>query len=319
MRFSVVIPLYNKAPYVKKALDSIIGQSFPDFDLVVVDDGSTDGSYDIADSVLRASGIKFQLIHQVNAGVSTARNNGVALSSGDYLCFLDADDWWDPAFLERMNWLIKTYPDAGIYGTNYYYVKNGLERVCVKSAETGYINYCRIYSENLAMPLTSSSVSIPRVVFDNTGKFRPQLTFGEDFDLWIRIALRYKVVFLNEPLAFYYQDSDPQWRGIGRLVDPKHHMLWNLDYLHDEELSNADYKNLIDTLRCHGLLPYFLSTQYRLQATDELKKVNWSLQPKKVRILYKLPIVILIIRRSFLSLGSRIKQWIKRTIVVECL
>ena len=119
MRFSVVIPLYNKAPYVKKALESVFAQTFRDFELIVVDDGSTDDSLNVAKEVLDASGIYHQLIHQDNAGVSTARNNGVASSNGDYICFLDADDWWAPNFLERMDWLIKEYPEAGIYGVNY--------------------------------------------------------------------------------------------------------------------------------------------------------------------------------------------------------
>ena len=82
MRFSVIIPLYNKAPYVKKAIESVLAQTWRDFELVVVDDGSSDDSYAIADSVLKECAIPYQLIHQNNAGVSTARNNGVAASHG---------------------------------------------------------------------------------------------------------------------------------------------------------------------------------------------------------------------------------------------
>ena len=87
MRFSVIIPVYNKGPYIKKALESVMGQSFRDFELVVVDDGSADDSYAVAKSVLDDSSIKYLLLRQENAGVSTARNNGVAASSGDYICF----------------------------------------------------------------------------------------------------------------------------------------------------------------------------------------------------------------------------------------
>jgi hypothetical protein len=110
---------------------------------------------------------------------------------------------------------------AGIYGTNYYYLKNGQKRVCVTNAETGYINYCKVYSEGMAMPLTSITISVPSRVFNEFGGFNTELKLGEDFDLWIRIALKYKVVFLNEPLAYYNQDSDPKWRGIRQLHDPK--------------------------------------------------------------------------------------------------
>ena len=312
MRFSVIIPLYNKGPYVAKAIGSVLEQTFRDFELIGVDDGSSDDSYEKAKALLEASSVRYQLIHQDNAGVSTARNNGVAASSGGFICFLDADDWWAPTFLERMDWLIDTYPEASIYGTNYYYVKNGRERVCVNAAETGYINYCRVYAEGFSMPLTSISVSIPRQVFDRNGGFKPYLKLGEDFDLWIRIALGEKVAFLDEPLAYYNQDVNPSWRGIGHLVSPEVHMLWNLDYLAEEEKTNPDYKQLIDNLRVYSLLPYYLSREMREDAKRELQKVDWSKQPSKTRTLYKMPIFLLIARNTFRKFGSIIKQWLIR-------
>lgn len=308
MRFSVIIPLYNKGPYISKALASVMGQSFRDFELIVVDDGSTDDSFQVAQSVLKSADVKHQLIHQENAGVGTARNNGVLAASGEFICFLDADDWWAPSFLERMDWLIHEYPDAGIYGTNYYYVKNGRQRICVTTAQTGYINYCRTYAEKLQMTLTSISVAIPKEVFQSSGGFKPHLKLGEDFDLWIRIALSHKVAFLNEPLAYYFQDSNPAWRGTGHLTDPKVHMLWNLDYLSEEEKRNPDYKQLIDKLRAYGLLSYYLSDQYRKNAKSELAKVDWKKQPRQTRFLYKTPVWLLKLRRRFLKTGSRIKQ-----------
>lgn len=312
MRFSVIMPLFNKAPYVKKALDSVLSQTFRDFEFIVVDDGSSDDSFAKAHSVLDGCEVAHQLIHQNNAGVSTARNNGVSASHGDYLCFLDADDWWTPSFLEKMDELIRSYPDAGIYGTNYYYVKNGVEKVCVKRAESGYINYCRVYAEDLRMPLWTGAVSLPRKVFDEMGGFRPHLKLGEDFDLWIKIVLKYKVAFLNEPLSFYSQDSDPAWRGIGKLHDPNCHMLWNLDYLANEEKSSPELKQLLDNLRTYGLFPYYLSKQYHEAAAKELAKVNWSKQPVKVRCIFAMPRSLLIVRRFFLKSGSIVKQLIRK-------
>ena len=314
MRFSVIIPLYNKAPYIEKALRSVLEQTFNDYEMIVVDDGSTDDSYSVAKSVLEASERPFKLIHQENSGVSTARNKGVAASSGEYICFLDGDDWWAPTFLEKMDELIQDYPEAGIYGTNYYYVKNGRQRVCVKIAETGYINYCKVYSEGMAMPLTSITVSMPREVFNESGGFRKGLKMGEDFDLWIRIALKYKVAFLNEPLAYYNNDSNPAWRGIKKLHDPSSHMLWNLDYLTEEEVKNPDYKHLVDNLRVYSLLPYYLSNEYRDSAKKELDKVDWSSQNAKTRRQYQQPIALLKAKMTFRKCGSAVKQWIIRHI-----
>ena len=307
MRFSVVIPLYNKAPYVRKALQSVFDQTFRDFELIVVDDGSKDDSLARAKESLEGSSIDHQLIHQDNAGVSTARNNGVAASHGDFICFLDADDWWEPTFLERMDWLIKEYPDAGIYGVNYYIISRGKQRVALHIPSTGYINYCDCYRK-LQMPLTSISVAIPVDVFRSMGGFKPHLKLGEDFDLWIRIALTKKVAYLDEPLAYYFQDSNPVWRGTGHLTAPEAHMLWNLDYLEPEEQTNPDYKRLIDELRTYGLLSYYLSDKYRESAKSELAKIDWKKQPRSVRVRFKLPVPVLKYRRTLKKYGSRIKQ-----------
>lgn len=311
MRFSVIIPLFNKASYVAKAIGSVLSQTLADYELIVVDDGSQDDSFSIAAQAVEGHA-NCRIIHQENAGVSTARNNGVACSRGEFICFLDADDWWAPTFLERMDWLIRTYPDAGIYGTNYYYVKNARQRVCVTTAETGYINYCKVYGEKLQMPLTSISVAIPRPVFIACGGFKPSLKLGEDFDLWIRIALQGRVAFLDEPLAFYNQDADPAGRAVGHLTDPKVHMLWNLNYLEAEEKVNPDYKQLIDNIRTYSLFPYYLSEEYRDAARAELDKVDWSRQPQKTVKLYRKPVSFLRFRMTVLRRGSHVKQWILR-------
>lgn len=301
------MPLFNKAPYVAKAIHGVLSQTYSDFELVVMDDGSSDDSFETAQDTIRGYG-NCHIYQQQNAGAGVARNNAVNLSRGEYLCFLDADDWWEPTFLEKMNGLILGYPEARIFGTNYYYVKNGRRRVCVANAETGYINYCQVYAETLQMPLWTGAVCIPRSVFDEFGGFRPHIKIGEDFDLWIKVALKYKVAFLNEPQAFYNQDSDAAWRLVGKLHAPKAHMLWNLDYLEQEERTNPDYKRLIDALRTNGLLRYYLSPQYRDVAKQELKKVDWEKQPQRVSSLYKTPIGCLIVQRRLRLMGSIVKQ-----------
>lgn len=317
MRFSVIIPVYNKAPYLAKAIGSVLVQTYSDFELVVMDDGSTDQSFEIASKVIEGMD-NCQLFQQRNSGVSTARNNAVDLSSGDYLCFLDADDWWEPLFLEKVSGLIDDYPDAGVYGTNYTIVNETKHKTRVADIgvepgfEKGYINYCQVYANRMYMPLWTGAVCIPRSVFKEMNGFKPALKMGEDFDLWIRVALKFKVVFLNEPLSNYNQDAAPQWRAVGRLQDPSFHMLWNLGYLEEEEKTNPDYKQLIDNLRTFSLLPYLISRQYREDARRELDKVDWSAQPKKVRDRYRTPIVFLSIRNAIQCLGVIVKQWMKK-------
>ena len=169
MKFSVIIPLYNKAPYVAKSINSVLMQTFTDYELVIMDDGSKDGSFEIAQKAIEGHDC-CHLYRQQNSGVSMARNNGVELSQGEYICFLDADDWWEPTFLEEMSEFIDALPDAGIYGTNYTIVnetkhKTRIANIGVDNGfEKGYINYCQVYAKTLTMPLTSISVAIPRKI-----------------------------------------------------------------------------------------------------------------------------------------------------------
>lgn len=310
--FSVIIPLYNKAPYVRKTVESVLGQTLGDYELIIIDNGSNDGSSEI---VAEFTDPRVRIVRlEENVGVSNARNKGVSLSTSPYITFLDADDWWEPTFLEEMAGLIERHPNAGIYVTSYWMVKNSKKRLAPIGVDDGFtegeINYCTVYAKTLCMPLTSITVAIPRAVFDEAGGFKPHLKLGEDFDLWIRIALKHKVVFLNKPLSNYNQDVDVTYRGTNHLHDPKEHMLWNLGYLESEEKTNPDYKQLVDNMRTYGLLTYLLTTKYRAAARQELAKVDWERQPIETQRLYRMPIIYLKARMCFLKLGSRVKQFL---------
>ena len=312
MRFSVIIPLYNKTPYVEKAIGSVLSQTFTDYELVIMDDGSKDDSFEIAKKAIEFHA-HCRLYEQQNAGVSMARNNAVAHSQGEYLCFLDADDWWEPTFLEEMDKFIKTFPEAGIYGTNYTIVNETKRKTRVANVgvdngfEKGYINYCQVYAKTMYMPLWTGAVCIPRNVFDEMQGFPQGIKLGEDFLLWIRIALKYKVAFLNKPLSNYNQDVDGLNRGVGRLHDPNSHMLWNLGFLAEEERTNPELKQLLDNLRTYSLTPYLLSKDYHVAAQKELKKVDWVMQSEKVTRLYHQPLFLLRVIQVMNRIGSSIK------------
>lgn len=312
VRFSVIVPLYNKARYIEKAVNSVLGQTYKDYELIVVDDGSTDGSLDIVLRLLGKEGNHQRVVSQTNAGVSMARNKGAELAKGDYICFLDSDDWWESTFLEGMNRLIETCPDAGLYGTSFYLIKNGKKRIAPiglsSDFKIGYINYCQVYAQTLCMPITSSSVAIPREVFNNSGRFRRGITLGEDFDLWIRIALKYPVALINTPLANYFQDIPIKNRATRKLRDPKTHMLWNLEYLEDEELTNHDLKVLMDRLRVTGLLRFYLSRKYHEESLIQLAKVDWSNVSKKSYKIYHSPVLMQRIRFRLLGFAASIKR-----------
>ena len=116
MKISVVIPLYNKEKQIAHTLQSVLNQTFQDFEIVIVDDGSTDGS--VAE-VEKFSDSRIRLIHQKNAGVSAARNRGIEAAKGDLIAFLDADDVWMPEYLATQYHLSQKYPDCNVFACNY--------------------------------------------------------------------------------------------------------------------------------------------------------------------------------------------------------
>lgn len=326
-RFSIIVPLYNKAPYVRKALDSILSQTFTDFELIIVDDGSKDESMKVVqDFILDVSCMmydvcdKIKVIQQENAGVAAARNNGVAKSKGEYVCFLDADDWWEPNFLEEMDRLIKEYPDAGIYCTNYIYYKPGKTHVSL-NVPTGYMNYPEVYLYDLTMPVCSSATCLPRKVFAEIGGFPLGIKLGEDFLLWAKTALRYKVAFCKKPLAYYNNDVPAHLRATRNLHAPEYSMYFHFDEIEEELRAKSQeqrdvWTQLLDKLRLNGLMDYWLSDEYHDAAAEELKKVDWSKQPRKVKRLYEKPICWLRAKRRFKIIGSYCKQqlihlWVK--------
>lgn len=330
-RFSIIVPLYNKAPYVRKALDSILSQTFTDFELIIVDDGSRDESMIVVQDFIRDVSCmmydvcdKIKVIQQENAGVAAARNNGVAKSKGEYVCFLDADDWWEPTWLEEMDKLIREYPDAGLYVTNYVYYKPGKTHVAL-NIERGYMNYPEAYLYDLTMPVTSITTCMPRRVFDEMGGFPLGIKLGEDFLLWAKTALHYKVAFCEKPLAYYNNDVPASLRATRNLHAPEYSMYFHLDPI-EEAIHHTPYtihqketwKSLLDKLRVSGLMDYWLSDEYHDAAAAELKKVDWGKQPKSAKEQYKKPIWWLKAKRRIMQIGSYIKQKIIKSIWREC-
>ncbi len=287
--FSVIIPLYNKAPYIEKAIRSVAAQTFQEFELIVVNDGSTDNSFEVAQS-LQLPTFNFQLSTQENQGVSIARNNGVKLAKFDFITFLDADDWWAPTFLEEMKGLIEQFPEAGIYGASYYTVKNAVNRQANigvdKRFDKGFINYCKVYAKTMYMPLTSITAIIKKTIFESENGFNPQLKLGEDFDLWVRIAIKYPVAFLNKPLAYYNQDVVLENRAVGsKLYKAHEHMLF---IKYDKSFTeNADFDFLFQRLALYGLLDYFKAGAMKEETKVILSKIDWDRHEKKYYLYYK--------------------------------
>jgi len=325
--FSVIIPLYNKAAYIERAIKSVLSQTFQEFELIVVDDGSTDDSLPPkgGSTVERLRKLGFSspplggwgVFQQQNQGVSTARNNGVKLAKYDYIAFLDADDSWEPTYLEEMNGLIAAYPKAGIYGSSYFIIKNGKKRIAPigveKDFDSGLINYCQVYSKTLCMPLWTGATIIRKSIFDLENGFNPRLKLGEDFDLWIRVAIKHPVAFLNKPLASYHQDVDLTNRAIGeKLYKPQEHMLFT-DY--GEFKNNPDFVYLYERLALYGLLPYYLKGKNKKEVKAILSQIPWDQHELKYRLYYQiLPKALIRVWFRLLKFGAVLRKKMKLVI-----
>jgi len=199
---SVVIPAYNAARWIPETLDSVLAQTFRDFEVIVVDDGSTDQTPE----VLAGYGDRIHCLPKVNGGASSARNMGIRAARGSYIAFVDADDLWLPEKLQLQMELLARHPDlAWVYSDAIVFDgKNGQE-LCKISDAT------KLYDGDILRPLllrdfiASPTPVIRRDVFDTVGFFdeSPDLQLGEDWNMLLRIAAKFQVRFVERPLAKY--------------------------------------------------------------------------------------------------------------------
>ncbi len=204
MQISVIIPTFNRIETLPRALDSILSQTRLADEVIVVDDGSMDGS----STLIERQYPKCRLLKQVNNGVSSARNLGISAATGDWIALLDSDDAWHPEKLEKqMDALIQS-PGLRICHTEEIWIRNGKRvNAMKKHAKSGG----RIFQRCLPLCVISpSAVMLHRSLFDDYGLFDETLPACEDYDLWLRLCAHEEVCFLPEPLTIKYGGHDDQ-------------------------------------------------------------------------------------------------------------
>lgn len=208
---SVTIPLYNKASHIRRAVQSVLDQTVDYFELIVVDDGSTDGGADVVKSMIDP---RIRIISQANAGVSAARNRGIRESQAELIAFLDADDEWKPTFLETVLRLARQFPQCGAFGTAWEMVEaNGRKSAPRYSAlpDSPWEGMIPDYFPCLLgrnAPLWTSAIAIPRTTFQVTGLFAEGERLAQDQEMWFRIALKFPIAFSTRTEAVYWMNAE---------------------------------------------------------------------------------------------------------------
>ena len=203
-KVSVIVPTYNRADRLERALNSIVSQTYQDFELIVVDDGSTDKTYQLMKSFPKAQ----YFYIKKNSGVSKARNVGLAFAKGELICFLDSDDLWKEKKIQIQTLWLENNKDSQICYTDEIWVRNGV-RVNPMNRHRKYSG--DIFRHCLSLCIVSpSSVMIRAKLFDEIGNFDESLPACEDYDLWLRIASKYAFHFIEEPLIIKYGGHSDQ-------------------------------------------------------------------------------------------------------------
>jgi len=201
---SVIIPTYNRGWVIKEAIDSVLAQDYTEFELIVVDDGSTDHTSDVLDSYRN----DIKVLSQKNKGVSAARNRGIAEASGKFIAFLDSDDLWLSQKLSVQIEFFNQTPDALICQTEEVWIRNGLR---VNPRKRHKKPSGMIFKPSLELCLVSpSAVMIQRNLLDRVGEFDENLPACEDYDLWLRISCRFPVHLIDAPLIIKRGGHDDQ-------------------------------------------------------------------------------------------------------------
>lgn len=298
--FSVVIPLYNKGVHIVPTLMSVLAQSFRYFEVIVVDDGSTDDSLEKVQSVVDE---RIKVIHQNNQGVSVARNTGIQEAKGEYIAFLDADDFWYEWHLEELHRLISNFRGYGVYSVAHEIYRDGKVVTPKKWGVDGFAgvvsDFYAAFSQSLSL-VNSTTACLPRELLLEIKGFPEGIKKGEDVYVWLKAASLKGLVYGSKVCARYNQDA--QNRSNLNLGDEiPFYLVWLSDSLtNDEVLRNlkSSAKRFYETGIFYNAAGFRLDGN--LKALEKLKKLSMPLRLRFfITILKYLPKELLSIAKKY--------------------
>lgn len=293
---SIIIPLYNKEHSIATTLQRVLTQTWQDFEIIIIDDGSTDNSLSLVNSFTDK---RIHIIQQANAGVSAARNRGVMEAHGELIAFLDADDEWKPDYLATQITLVKKYPQCDVFATNYEFRDQNrkvtptiLCKLSFQGDDGILTNYFEVASHSNP-PLWTSAVMVRKSAILSIGGFPNDISSGEDLLTWARLAAKYKIAYNKTAKAVYFT---PTTGPVGKSpVD--------LQSIHDSvgmnlrQLAN-DYPQKRHSINNYIAFWYKMRAMINLRQRHRLAAIKCSLMSIKHKPFYSYPYII--IAASFL-------------------
>lgn len=264
--FSVVIPLYNKEKSIKNTIHSVLAQIFTDFELVVVNDGSTDTSREVAAGVQDS---RIRILDKPNGGISSSRNEGIISARREYIAFLDADDLWEPDFLETIRQLIADYPEADCYTTGYACKYNNATLNVFGANKRGIIRdfFKQVYEGPV---MHSSSVCVKKSTFDRIGYFNTAIRRGEDYDMWARLGRAAIIAATPEVKVSYRLNVENS--AMAALHKPQALWLYNIP---SESSKDEDQKKYYRRFLHRQVLEYLVKGKFKW--AWEIASHNWKI------------------------------------------
>jgi len=298
-KFSVVIAVYNKEAFIADTLRSVINQSFTDFEIILVNDGSTDSSEEIIKS-FKDKRISYYFQH--NAGAAAARNTAINKATAPYIALLDADDLWAPNYLVEQNRLLKKYPNASVFACNSE-IKDGVKiihetySINIGNKEDLEVNFFE--ASYISSIINSSTTVLKREVFDTTGLYDCTIKSGQDTDLFIRIGLHYLIVFSPKVLVTIIRNQESLSQTTFSVKNKPTFQAYE-----QFEDSNKPLKKFLDLNR--------FSLAILAKLGNEKREFKWLLEKidpvnlnKKQRLLLKTPAAVLRQLKSFKAYLSK--------------
>jgi glycosyltransferase involved in cell wall biosynthesis len=303
--FSIVIPLYNKANFILATLKSVSDQTFENYEIIIINDGSTDDSL----SKIEALKLPKLTIHtQENKGLSAARNRGVALAQGQYVALLDADDIWTPTYLISMSKLIENYPNHQIFGCTYKESRNG----CLMDIHTSFeaqpnqTSYVLddFFSANYNQFIVDQSSLIFDRNFIKAHKFNEHIDVSEDVDYYLNYFSSKQIIFLNRPLMIKNYDDNDQLSS-SKISEKR---VPDLEHYKNRYSSNTSIQKYID-IQLYKLAIKYTYENNRSKRQKCMTQINPLHLSQKQRLLLKSPkwIMVGLRKLKFLALKLNIR------------